>query len=334
LNAKSRITHLTLATLLIILTIYFPLSNVPSSEASSLPSLEIQPPHTMAELDDVFSVNATVNNVTDLGGWEFKLYFLKSLINFATTAEGPFLKQGGSTVFFIVESTNSHNATHGRVWLTCSLLGGVPGVNGSGTLATINFQAVGFGTTPLHFADSVLGDSTATPIQHTPVDGAAEISSPVMITNITPFAAIVAQGFMFPINVTTLNESGVPATFNLSTYYNTTEIQTQQITQPSGTSINTTFTWNTTTVPRYHNYTISAGSLTDTFVDGTITMVMAGDVDADRDVDIFDIVAIAGAYGCEPGDPLYAPKFDINCDNKIDIFDIVIAAGNYGYQEP
>jgi hypothetical protein len=60
------------------------------------------------------------------------------------------------------------------------------------------------------------------------------------------------------------------------------------------------------------------------------THVPIGDVDGDRDVDIFDIVLIAGAYGSEEGEPRYNPNYDIDGDGDIDIFDIVIAASHYG----
>ena len=59
-------------------------------------------------------------------------------------------------------------------------------------------------------------------------------------------------------------------------------------------------------------------------------MTILGDVDGDRDVDIFDIVAMAGAYGSETGDPEYEPNYDLDGDGDIDIYDIVAAAGNYG----
>jgi len=55
-----------------------------------------------------------------------------------------------------------------------------------------------------------------------------------------------------------------------------------------------------------------------------------GDVDGDRDVDIYDIVRIGIAYGAEYPDPRYDRLCDMNLDGDVDIFDIVIAAGNYG----
>jgi hypothetical protein len=57
---------------------------------------------------------------------------------------------------------------------------------------------------------------------------------------------------------------------------------------------------------------------------------LLGDVDGDSDVDIYDIVVIAGSYGSKEGDPEYSETCDLDYDNDVDIFDVVIAAGNYG----
>ena len=70
------------------------------------------------------------------------------------------------------------------------------------------------------------------------------------------------------------------------------------------------------------------GSLQDLHRDFVIPL--PGDVDRDRDVDIYDIVRMAGVYGVAQPDPKYDPYCDIDNDGDIDIYDIVIAAGNYG----
>jgi parallel beta-helix repeat protein len=56
----------------------------------------------------------------------------------------------------------------------------------------------------------------------------------------------------------------------------------------------------------------------------------AGDVDGDSDVDIFDIVPIAGAYGSAYPDAKYNRLCDMDLDGDVDIFDLVAAAGHYG----
>lgn len=68
----------------------------------------------------------------------------------------------------------------------------------------------------------------------------------------------------------------------------------------------------------------------NTLVDGWVFVTIRGDVDSDRDVDIFDIVRITGVYGAKKTDPQYNPNCDLDGDGDIDIFDIVTVAGNYG----
>jgi len=55
-----------------------------------------------------------------------------------------------------------------------------------------------------------------------------------------------------------------------------------------------------------------------------------GDVDGDHDVDIFDIVRMAGVYGVTYPDQRYDRQCDMDLDGDIDIYDIVAAAGHYG----
>ena len=55
-----------------------------------------------------------------------------------------------------------------------------------------------------------------------------------------------------------------------------------------------------------------------------------GDVDGDRDVDIFDIVAMAEGYGVTCPAPAYDRRCDADLDGDVDLFDVVAAAANYG----
>ncbi len=99
-----------------------------------------------------------------------------------------------------------------------------------------------------------------------------------------------------------------------------------------------TFTWDTTGYAK-GNYWLNATAdvvpseiaTADNSLDyGWTFLTLAGDVDGDRDVDIFDIVRLAGVYGVEYPSPEYDLNSDIDGDGDIDIFDLVLAAGNYG----
>jgi len=298
----------------------------------------------MVDLGESFSINASIANVADLGGWEFKLYYRNNILAIVVAIEGPFLKQGGSTVFFTVELNNNYNTTHGRIWLTCVLLGSVPGVNGNGTLATINFQAVEGGNTTLHLTDTVLGDSQANPITHTTNDGNVQVigTGDIAITNVTPSKTIVGQGYSMKINVTVENQGDLTETFNVTAYANTTLIETKEMTLPSGNSITITFTWNTTSFAK-GNYTISAyatpipnetDTADNTYIDGWVVVTIKGDVDGDRDVDIYDVVKITGIYRSKRGDPEFNPNSDLDDDGEITIYDVVRCTSHYGQVDP
>jgi len=65
---------------------------------------------------------------------------------------------------------------------------------------------------------------------------------------------------------------------------------------------------------------------------GTVTVVTGrkGDFDNDDDIDIFDFVLFAAAYGSELGDDNYNAAGDFDDDGDIDIFDFVQFAAVYG----
>ena len=99
-----------------------------------------------------FDINVTIRGVEDLYGFEFTLFYPNDILNGTRVTEGPFLQSGGTRTFFLVVSfVDNYNATQGRAWVTCSRLGNVTGMNGSGTLATITFKSTSTNTfKPLH----------------------------------------------------------------------------------------------------------------------------------------------------------------------------------------
>jgi len=62
----------------------------------------------------------------------------------------------------------------------------------------------------------------------------------------------------------------------------------------------------------------------------TFSVVRPGDINGDGQVDIFDIVVVASAFGSVPGDAKWNAVADINNDNIVDIFDIAIVAVHFG----
>jgi hypothetical protein len=106
-----------------------------------------------------------------------------------------------------------------------------------------------------------------------------------------------------------------------------------------------TFTWGTSDMS-YGNYIICGYAVPilgkgpplgkevdradNTFVDGTVTITIAGDIDGDYNVDYDDFIVLAGAYGSTIGQPAYNSAADIDGDGDVDYSDFIALAGNYG----
>ncbi|MDH7476906.1 MAG: CARDB domain-containing protein [Candidatus Bathyarchaeota archaeon] len=162
------------------------------------------------------------------------------------------------------------------------------------------------------------------------------------VTNITPNKHVVGEGYTININVTLVNLGQQTENFNVKVYANGTQIATTPCTLTKGTSTTLTLTWNTTGYAK-GNYVVSAyawlvqgetDTADNTLTDGWVIVAMAGDINADGIVDIFDCVKIAIAYGATPNDPNWDPDADITNDNIIDIFDLVIIAIHFGETIP
>jgi len=148
---------------------------------------------------------------------------------------------------------------------------------------------------------------------------------------------VVGTGFNVTISIVVENQGDFTETFNVTVYANASFVALKAVTLSSGNSTALTFTWNTAGWVK-GNYTVSALAdmvLGETdigdnnFTDGYVFVTIPGDVDGDRDVDIFDIVYISNIYGVSMSDSRYNANCDIDGDGDIDIYDVVIAAGNY-----
>lgn len=115
-------------------------------------------------------------------------------------------------------------------------------------------------------------------------------------------------------------------------------IKNQTVTLERGNSTTITSEWNTTGFD-YGNYTLYAhvepvsGEVDiedNTFIFGIVTVTIAGDVDGDFDVDIFDVVQITSIYSTKIGDPEFNSNCDLDGDGMIRIFDVVKCTAHYG----
>lgn len=61
----------------------------------------------------------------------------------------------------------------------------------------------------------------------------------------------------------------------------------------------------------------------------TVAITLAGDMDGDCDVDVVDIMLVAGRWASVAGDANYDSRYDCDMDGDIDIVDIMFVAGRW-----
>ena len=162
----------------------------------------------------------------------------------------------------------------------------------------------------------------------------------VAVTNVTVSSNMVYQGQTVSINVTVANLGNATETFNVTLYYDSNAIATQNVVglTPSATLM-LSFIWNTASVPYCHNYTIKAEASTvpdetnttnNVFTDGWVKIKIIGDVNGDGKVDIKDLVLLIKAFGSWWFSSRWDANGDFNGDGKVDIKDLVLLIKNFG----
>jgi hypothetical protein len=127
-----------------------------SQAALAVPVLSLQVTPTSATVGSSVLVNVLISGVADLFGAQFTLGFNPAVLQATGVSEGAFLGAGGSTIFI----SGSINNTLGSVAnVADALVGSVPGVSGSGVLASLQFTVNGAGVSTLNFSNVLLLDS-------------------------------------------------------------------------------------------------------------------------------------------------------------------------------
>jgi len=174
-------------------------------------------------------------------------------------------------------------------------------------------------------------------IPHWALSGSFQTITGLYVSEVTTlkYERIIAKPYDLDFNVTVVNDGGTPETFNLTVSAESAEgvdpiLYEEEIILPSGEHVTISLSF-VTAVEEYGVYRL------DVTIDTTghtwtswIIIVLPGDVDADRDVDIYDVVAVCGVYGLTIGDPGFDPDKDIIPNGVIDIYDVVLLCGNYG----
>ena len=311
-------------------------------KVQELPAIRVEPQTSYTQAGLNVTVSVTLTDPENLWGLEFKFLWNTTLLDYVD--HEVYIPR--DTYYWgvlrnpVTISKNKVNETTGIYWIAAKSTAPEP-FERDGTVFNMTFQALASGTCSLTIVNSSLTDQFNQPMINKVVNGSVEIAPGVhdmAVTNVSS-TTVVGQGYNCRIMVTVANEGTFGESFNFTVYANGTQVNTTQLTLPASQSTTVVVLWDTTGWTKA-NYTISveipALPDEDDLVDNSLSagidvcVTIAGDVDADSDVDIYDIVMMSGAYGKKEGQPGYLVNCDIDGDGDIDIYDIVIAAGNYG----
>jgi len=227
------------------------------SNAQQNPTVSVSPSSVTFPVNQSFTINITLSDVSDLYGWYFQLNWNNSLLEFLNASEGPFLETGGTTFF-----DYSLDATDGNVIVYDTLTGSIPGVNGAGTLATLTFEASNVGSCPLDLQNVELADSSDQPISCQVSSGYGYFTPQydIAVTQLIAAPMILLPGGIVNINVTVQNEGDSSDVFNVTVYINLQPIGVQLSSLGIGAGTIVSFTWDTTGLQEGDYYLLASVS--------------------------------------------------------------------------
>lgn len=120
-------------------------------------TLSVQPVSSSIVAGSSETLDINITNVPDLFGFQFDVSFAPGVLSAVSITEGSFLPGGGSTLFLPGGIDNGAGAI---AFTADTLLGFVPGVNGSGTLAVLTLTGLGQGTSAISLSNVFLLDSS------------------------------------------------------------------------------------------------------------------------------------------------------------------------------
>lgn len=175
-----------------------------------------------------FTTDVKLANVTDLYGFEFKLYWNTTLLDLVNVNVIPPWTNYTTGI-------NEINETIGRYWVGLSALSPLSSFNGSTTLATLTFKITYVPTypenvsCPLDLNETVLGDPEAKPIPHIVHDGQYECRAAKAKLKVEPQVYEAKKlGQIFNVNVTATGVTNL-GTFEFTLQYNTTLLDATEI---------------------------------------------------------------------------------------------------------
>jgi hypothetical protein len=155
--------------------------------------MRMVPPETklFGTVGTTFTIDVTVEGVTDLGGLQFNVEYDGTILNVTDVREGPFLGSLGDDTICV---------EGGLYFLACILNGASDGPDGGGVIAEIDFAVkapfVGFSSIALQDCDAA--DFNGVPIELFNCAGSAVLSNPTPTPTLTATPTATATPTLSP----------------------------------------------------------------------------------------------------------------------------------------
>lgn len=334
------VSKLVKLTFILLLTLIFNLQVYSNVLAQQKPVLTITPSQVDFSTIKPFTVNVTLLNVTDLSAWQIKISFNPSILkctNISIPKQNLFANHSTTGLSTKIDNTAGFLMAFNGLWETS-------GVNGTGTLCQITFNASNPGISTLTFTDIMKLDGTYLTnhnnvlIPFETVNGYIKIGSEEfksyifqatksgVIYNVTLFTNSTVLNFSF-------NETLEKIDFYLNGTQGTLGACTISIPKKllNGTFailLNGSATYFTISENEINSYLYFTYNHSIIKVEVLITLF--GDLNGDRKIDMKDIAIVAKAFGTYPGDLRWNNFADLNNDLKVDMKDVAIIAKNFG----
>jgi hypothetical protein len=332
----------------LLITLILTLTSFSFSSSSNVAKLTFNPIPLTLTSGGSFTINLTLLDVTNLNCWQTTIKFdgkILNCINVSLPQDNIF--SGHSTIFPTPKIDNNI----GQVSIFCALDEAI-GVNGSGTLCTVQFKALKEGVSTIKYINvgkmwidgTYLQDPNGQTIPFETTIDVIQITGQGFIEN----TFTITYGSE-TLQVKTLSNSTIT---NL-TYNQTLKAITYDATGPDNTKgaciitipqkiMNTTlialsdntplktFITELNTLPENGTHNFLYYSYTHTTHKIKIYQTIAGDITGDKKVDIKDVAIASRSFGTTPESPNYRQTADINDDGKVDIKDVSYISKNFG----
>lgn len=145
--------------------------------------LSVDPQTTTVGLGNIFTIDINITSDVLFGGYEYKLYWDKTLLNPTAAVDTP--PPAWTSPFQLGPGLEpDYNTTHGRYFRGYVNTPCTP-VSGNYTLTTLTFNATALGSCTLALRDTRVADHQCDPLSHTAQDGNVHVIAPPCVYPVT-----------------------------------------------------------------------------------------------------------------------------------------------------